>query len=275
VSGPDLLVRPQLDLAFERRGNRTVLGRRIFSWPFVLARTFALDTAPAHMLTAILQTSAGAMHGEDRLEQRISVGPNAAAHIATPGATAVHRAHAGAMTTERVQLTVADGGYLEYMPEPRILFADSALDTALDLDCAPGATAIVVDAFTLRDPTQDIGSYESGLVVRRGGEPLVIDRLRLDRIEPRHFARYAAHGTVVIVAPLAPERLVDLSLALTAALARQTSAYAAASPLPAGTGIGVRIAASGLRELRSCIDEVWRSIRLDLTGALPTGRGRL
>ena len=61
---------PQLDLAFARRGDRTVLDRRLFRWPFVLTRTFALDRAPAHMLTVIVQTSSGAVHGGDRLRQR-------------------------------------------------------------------------------------------------------------------------------------------------------------------------------------------------------------
>ncbi len=274
MSGPDLLVRPQLDLAFERRGSHTILGRRIFNWPFVLARTFALEAAPAHMLTAILQTSAGAMHGEDRIEQRIAVGPDAAAHIATPGATAVHRAHAGAMTRERVHLTVADRGHLEYMPESRILFPGSALDTVLDLDCAPAGTAIVVDAFTLRDPELGIKSYESSLVVRRGGEPLVIDRLYFAKIEPRHFRRYGAHGTIIILAPLAVEHSSELCADLTATLATEAGVYAAASLLPADAGIGVRIAATGLRELRASVDLVWRKARLELTGALPTGRGR-
>ena len=49
----------QLDLSFARRGDRTVLDRRRFRWPFVLTRTFALDSCPRHMLTVIVQTSSG------------------------------------------------------------------------------------------------------------------------------------------------------------------------------------------------------------------------
>ena len=130
----------QLDLVFARRGERTVLGRRLFRWPFVLTRTFALDRVPAHMLTVTLQTSSGAMHGGDRLHQQFHVQGGAAAHVTTQGASSIHRADPGLTTEERVTITVEEGGYMEYLPEPRILFPGAALDQTIEMTAPPAVS---------------------------------------------------------------------------------------------------------------------------------------
>jgi urease accessory protein UreH len=145
--------RPQLDLSFVRRGARTTLDRRGFRWPFVLTRTFALDPHPRHMLTVFVQSSAGALHGEDRLSQRLAVGENAAAHVTTPGASPVHRANPGVESRENVTLRAAAGACLEYLPEPRILYPDAALEQTVDIDCSEGGSVLTADAFTVHDPS--------------------------------------------------------------------------------------------------------------------------
>src|SRR5205807_2117466 len=69
---------PRLDLSFVRRGGRTVIDRRLFAWPFVLTRSFHTDGARPDLLSVILQTGSGAVHGEDRLTQRFTLREGAA-----------------------------------------------------------------------------------------------------------------------------------------------------------------------------------------------------
>jgi urease accessory protein len=261
----------QLDLSFARRGDRTVFERRLFSWPFVLTRTFRLDTAVPHLQTVIVQTSGGAIHGEDRLLQRLHLGPGAAVHLTTQGATAVHRANPGLTTRETVAIDLEPGAWLEYLPQPRILFPDAAMRQSIDIDCDPVATAIIGDAFTLHDPEQRgrlFRRMESTLTVRRGGEPVLIDRFDITG-DPRHFARHTAFGTLLLLAPRPAEVLEAWALDLSAALAGHDGLYAAGTVLPSAIGLGLRFGATELRNLRSGTELAYAMLRQRLLATEP------
>jgi urease accessory protein len=266
--------RAQLDLGFARRGDRTVLDRRLFSWPFVLTRTFLIDPVPSHMLTVIVQTSSGAVHGEDRLVQRLRLGEGSAAHVTTQGATAVHRANPGVTTREAVSLSVAPHAFLEYLPEPRILFPDSALNQTIDVDCVTGATAIFSDAFTLHDPehgTRCFRQLESTTTILVDGSgPVMIDRLNITN--PGRQSRHTAFGTILMVAPQQTPAFERLALELSTSLGVVAGLYAAASLLPASAGVGVRLAGRDLRSLRAGLQLSWIAFRQHLHGSPPASR---
>lgn len=270
-----LETRPQLDLAFARRGERTVMDRRVFAWPFVLTRSFMLDAVPAHMLTVILQTSSGAVHGEDRLRQRIRVAPGAAAHVTTQGATSVHRAHPGLTSRETILLDVAPDAELEFLPEPRILFAEAALDQTVEIDVAASGAAIIADAFTVHDPRGESRPFRrltSSTVLKRGGDPQVIDRLDITGLPRRRGTRYAAFGTVLMAMPERFQGSEALALTLTEQLGSLGGLYGAASPLPMRAGVGVRLAAPDLRSIRAGIVASWIAYRLALYDTAPGDR---
>jgi urease accessory protein len=265
----------QLDLSFARRGDRTVLDRRRFRWPFVLTRTFALDSCPRHMLTVIVQTSSGALHGEDRLSQWFEVGENAAAHITTQGASAVHRASRGLESRDSARLSVAQGGFLEYLPEPRILFPGAALEQTLEIECAPGGTALVCDAFTIHD----IGCrgcgfrrFRSATILRCGGDPVLVDRMDIDGLIAGKSAAFRAFASLVVAAPGWSAAVAPLADALSASLASLPGLYGAASLLPAEAGMGVRLAGRELRNVRAGIATIWFGVRSALYGAPPDSR---
>ena len=265
-----------LDLSFARRGDRTVLDKRLFAWPFVLTRTFHLDAVPAHMLTVMLQTSSSTLLGEDRLIQRFRLGQGAAAHLTTQGASPVHRAHPGMTAREAVEITVGPDALLEYLPEPRILFPGAALDQSIDIDCAPSGTLILSDAFTVHDPERTgLGFRQMASIVTLrfdGGEPALIDRFDIAQLGRGRAARYTAFGNLFLVAPLPAEILERLALDLSAALGAMPGLYGAASLLPGDIGIGIRLAAEDLRAVRAGRDLVWTAMRQQLCGQAPTSR---
>jgi urease accessory protein len=300
---------PQLDLRFAYRAGRTYLERRLFSWPFALTRTFHLDAKPAHMLSAILQTSSGAVHGDDRLVQRIHVGLGAAAHVTTQGATAVHRAHEGAEASERVSLVVEAGGCLEYLPEPKIFFPGAALSQSVELTCDPGGCAVLSDAFLAHDPDgrgRGFRHFAAETIIRRPparrvpevdqtpvipacagiatansigaqrtlAEPLLVDRFDIDGLPPRRQARaaFAAFGTLYAVLPRDGAALERLSAEMTEAMAKIPGLYAAASLLPSNIGVSLRLAADGGTNLRKGLEAGWRAARRAMTGDYPAAR---
>lgn len=248
-----------LDLSFVRRANRTVIDRRLFSWPFVLTRSFRIDPDRPDCLSLIVQTASGAVHGGDNLAQRLVLDVGTAVCLTNQGATSVHRADPTGHSTEMVRLHVARGASLEYLPEPRILFPDAALRQSVELDCADDACSLIVDAFTMHDPNGKARGFrelESTFCLRRsGGEPVMIDRMRLHRPEPDIFHGHRAFGSAVLV--LTPSHdPARLQASLTAALGRIPGLYAAASALPGAAGLGVRLAALDLRQIRAAFDAI-------------------
>lgn len=246
--------RALLDLSFVRRGGRTVIERRLFAWPFVLTRSFHIDGDRPDRLSVIVQTGSGAVHGEDSLTQRLWLGHGTAVCLTGQGATSVHRAAPGARAREAVLLRVGSGASLEYLPEPRILFPDAALEQSVEIDCAADASALVVDAFTMHDPAGDDRCFrelESTFCLRRSSsEPLLIDRTRLRRPDGSVFRGHRAFGAAFIMPP-SSQGVAYLQRKLADALMRVSGLYAAVSLLPEAAGIGLRLAALDLRSMRA------------------------
>jgi urease accessory protein len=237
-----------LDLSFARRGDRTVLDRRRFRWPFVLTRTFALDSCPRHMLTVIVQTSSGALHGEDRLSQWFEVGENAAAHITTQGASAVHRASGGLESRDSGRLSVAQGGFLEYLPEPRILFPGARSNRRSKSNARREGRRS--SATPSRSMTLVAAAAASGdFALRRSCDAAATLSLSIEWI--------STLSSLEKVQPSAPS-LPGLD--------------GVASLLPAEAGIGVRLAGRELRNVRAGIATIWFGVRSALYGAPPDSR---
>lgn len=249
----------RLDLSFVRRANRTVIDRRNFAWPFVLTRSFHVDSDRPDRLSVIVQTASGAVHGEDSLAQRLMLGPGTAVYLTNQGATSVHRADPSARAVETVKLDVASKASLEYLPEPRIMFPDAALSQTIELDCAPDAYALIVDAFTMHDPcggARYFRELESTFCLRRsGGEPLLMERTRLFRPDHSLFRGYGAFGSAFIVLPSAHD-LEELRGRVAAALERIKGLYGAVSASPAQAGLAIRLAALDLRYLRQAFERI-------------------
>jgi urease accessory protein len=262
-----------LDLGFERRGERTALVRRVFRWPYVVMRPFRLDAAPAHMTTVVVQSSGAALQRGDRLRQSIGVGESAAAHVTTQGAQAAHAAKDERIAEETVSLHVARGGYLEYLPEPRILFPGADVLCQLDLDCAADGVALISDAFAWHDPEgmqRTPRRLRSTMTLRiDGGRAAAIERTDISRFAPR-LGGFAAFGTMALVAP---GRIDSGACAdVNAALGRIEGLYAAASLLPGAIGVGLRFAGRDLRAVRAGLHLGWSWSRTLLSGAPPPGR---
>jgi urease accessory protein len=272
-------VRPQLDLSFLcHAGGPTYLDRRRFRWPYTISRGFYLDAVPAGMLTLIVQTVSGAIQADDVLMQRLHVGSGAAAHVTTQGATSVYRAPLSLSATDDVALSVGDGAFLEYLPEPRILFPDSSLSQHVTLQVAASGVAILSDGFVLHDPAgagRNFRHFTSQTAIERpDGSLLAIDRLDLDGMPLRSGRRaaYAAYGTMIVAAGSQRTAFAGLCEAITARVAAVPHVYAGASALPNDSGVSLRVAATDGRHLRAALEAGWCAARHTLFGADPASR---
>jgi urease accessory protein len=96
------------------------------------------DALPAELTGGVL--------GGDRLETRVELGAGSRVCLSTPSATRVYRS-AGLPAVQRVTFHVGDGAALEYLPDHVIPSPGSRLIQSVLLDLAPGAVAILCDAW--------------------------------------------------------------------------------------------------------------------------------
>ncbi|MEA3536664.1 urease accessory protein UreD [Rhizobium sp. CC-YZS058] len=246
-----------------RQGTRTIIDRRHFTWPYCISRTFHRPDDPGGMLSVILQTTSGAIHAEDLLSQRLICQPRGRVTVTTPGATLVHRAKPHQTAEERVIIEAGEDSHLEYLPEPRILFPDSALCQSLDILCRPGASVLVSDAFTCHDPkgfNSPFRLFQSTVICRRD-VPIMTDRTWLEGADMADLHPYRAFGNILMLTEES-SLLHETIASLNGRTSKLTGLYAAASQLPNSAGVSVRMAGVTVQAVRNGIRASQTAFRL-------------
>jgi urease accessory protein len=123
-----------LSLAIERRGERSVLSRRVHHGPLLVQKSlYPEGDAVCH---AVLLHPPGGVAGGDRLDIRIEIGVGARALMTTPGATRWYKRGVSGTSRQRFSARVAADAALEWLPQENIVFdsADAVIETRLELE---------------------------------------------------------------------------------------------------------------------------------------------
>jgi len=166
---------------------------------------------------AALVTTSGGLVGGDRLEVEVSVGENAALMAIGQAAEKVYRS-LGSDCVVDISLDVADGGWLEWLPQETILFEGARLrrNTALAVSGAGRALAgeMLVFGRVARGETVTYGLIRDAWTVRRGGRLAWADALHMDGEDIPYgldaaagFAGARAYATAIYVGPDAERHL--------------------------------------------------------------------
>ena len=157
-------------------------------------RSTRIATIPG-LATLYVQSCSGGIYEDDRLDLTLATAQGAEAHVSTQAATVVHSMPSGS-ATQRVRIQCEGGSYLEYLPDPQILFPGSRCRSEIAVRLGGDAVALVSDSFLTHDPSGRDGkfaSYFSEIVVEdETGKALAIDRLKVDgqafrELMSRHF----------------------------------------------------------------------------------------
>jgi urease accessory protein len=232
-----------LCLRFERRGERSILAHGASRVPLQILAPVRLDD-PAAVVSMLNPT--GGVLGGDRLAIDVSVGCGAHACLTTPSATRVYRT-SGPTAEQDVRLRVEAGGALEWLPDHTVPSAGAAFRQRIDVDLAPDARLILVDAFAAgrvaRGEAWTFARLESAITIREGPRWILHDRFALQPGGPWTSCGgtdgYPYFGAVFVVGP---GDLRDLARAMTAAV-EGTGLRAVAAPGPRG-GLVARVLAA-------------------------------
>ena len=172
--------RAELDLGFERRGDRTVLARRRHDGPLVVQKPlYPEGDAVCHAI--IVHPPAG-VAGGDELEIEARVEDGAHALLTTPGAGRWYRS-AGPWARQSLRFEAKSGACLEWLPQETIVFDGALADLDTEVRLAADARFIgwEVLCFGRTGSGERFANGECRLrtLVTRAGQPLWQERGRI------------------------------------------------------------------------------------------------
>lgn len=251
----------RLNLHYEHRAGRTVLQHRHDGPLRILKSLYPEGDAICHN---VIVHPPGGLVGGDRLDIEVQVGSGAHALIATPGATRFYRSD-GPEATQHVQLRLAAGARLEWLPLEAIAFPDCRARNALSMQLDEGAECLGWDVCALGLPAA--GQPFSGGVLEQALQwPGVwLESARIDAADqrlldgPLGLAGQRAMGTLWLASgtPRASGEREQLLEAAREALATADPSVAAGATSPDPRLLLVRALAPQVEPLMQALQAVW------------------
>lgn len=173
--------------------------------------------AAPEALEAVIVNTGGGMTGGDRFA--IEIGLEAGASLIAGGAAAekIYRSN-GPDAEMAVELRLAAGAQLSWLPQETILFDNARLTRRIDVDLAPNATLLMAEAVVFgrsaMGEAMNHGAFTDRWRVRRDGRLVFADTARLDGAIAAKLgeAAVAAGGiaiATVLIAPAGADKLAQ------------------------------------------------------------------
>ena len=170
----------------------------------------------AETCEAVLINTGGGMAGGDHMRAEIAADAGAAAVVTTQAAEKIYRSQ-GALTEIGIDLNLAAGSRLDWLPQEMILFCGSRWRRKLTTDVAADASLTIAESIVFgraaMNEVVDSGFCHDRWRIRRDGKLIFAEDMRLDGNPARLLAANAsgngarALATILHVAPDAEQRL--------------------------------------------------------------------
>jgi urease accessory protein len=273
------LVSGRLELEFAADADgRSYLRRQYASYPFHVCRVHYHDKDHPGLATLYVQSCSGGIYEDDRLDVTLAAAERAEAYVSTQAATVVHSMPSGS-ASQRVRIKCEGGSYLEYLPDPQILFPGSRCRSEIAVRLGGDAVALVSDSFLTHDPAGRDAmfvAYFSEIVIEdETGKALAIDRLKVDGhafrdSRPGISGRFKVQGTMIVAGLDFP--MSGVAAELHKIRLDRDVALIGCSLLPNSAGLLVRVLAADGAALKLALHQVWCAARLALKGSVPQER---
>ncbi|MGH6619307.1 MAG: urease accessory protein UreD [Alphaproteobacteria bacterium] len=221
---------------------------------------------------AALVTTSGGLVGGDRLDVAVTVGRGARLLAVAQAAEKVYRS-LGSDCAVEIALDVADGAWLEWLPQETILFEGARLRRNTALDVAGNGRALAGEMLVFgrvaRGETMTYGLVRDGWTVRRDGRLAWADALHMDEGDIPYclnatagFAGARAYATAIYVGP---DAAVHRGLAREAAASHGVRSSATlCGPVLIARWLGREPA-----DVRRAFGEYWMRLRAAAGGLAP------
>lgn len=183
LPAPTVLFTPswhaELELGYARFGDSTRPVLRRHQGPLRVQKH--LYAEGPEVCQHIIVHPPGGIAGGDRLDISASVGVDAWAQITSPGAAKWYRAAGPAY--QQLDLQVAAGATLEWLPQETIIFSAAQAELSTSINLEGDARLLYWDVVALGRPASgerfDLGHFQANLDIRRDGQLLWHERQRI------------------------------------------------------------------------------------------------
>ncbi len=262
-------------LKFKQHGFKTHLANQFTPHPFHITRPFMIEDDPNGMATLYLQSSSGGLYHDDEQVLNIDVAQGAHAHVTSQASTVVHNSHRG-ISKYSVDLKVYQNGWLEYCPEPNILFPGAKSENKINAVIGPNSRLILTDSQLLHDPTGQgifFQSLVNEIVIRHPDQlPFYIER---SVVSGKHWFS-ATDGKLCAGTFIVYDRqaIDNISNALEECISKfdPKQTYAGLSVLKDRSITSVRMIAKSGADLSNSMTKLWEAARFAMTGQMPKPR---
>ncbi|SEN91753.1 urease accessory protein UreD [Pseudomonas sp. NFACC39-1] len=169
----------ELELGYARFGDCTRPVQRRHKGPLRVQKH--LYAEGPEVCQHIIVHPPGGIAGGDRLDIAAHVGPAAWAQLTSPGAAKWYRAASPAY--QQLNLSVAAGATLEWLPQETIVFSAAQAELSTRIDLQGDGRLFYWDMVALGRPASgerfDLGHFQSRLDIRRDGQLLWHERQRI------------------------------------------------------------------------------------------------
>ena len=264
-----------LRLGFERRGDRTILAELDRRAPYMAQRALYPDEDNPDLAWLFMITTSGCVLQGDRLALEVTLAPQARAHVTTQSATKIHSMDANyAVQTQSIVL--ADGAYLEFMPEPMIPHRRARFASRTWISIAPTATAlfaeIVQPGRKHHHPEESFGATLLSLSVdaaRPDGRALFTEKLLIEpALRPVRqtgvMDSFDVFGNVILLTPKDEADRIDARIDADVDLAN--SVAFGACRLPNDAGLIFKVLGRETAQVKAKVREFWGIAREEVTG---------
>lgn len=268
-----------LKLGFERREDWTVLADLQCRAPCMAQRALYPEPALPDLAWLFMISTAGCVLQGDRLTLEVTLAPGARAHVTTQSATKVHTMDANyAVQTQSISL--ADGAYLEFMPEPLIPHRGARYLVDTRISIAPTATLLYSEILQPgrkhHHPDECFGATLLSLAVgaqRPDGQALFTEKLV---IEPARRAMrqtgvmgdFDVFGNVVLLTP--KEAADRIHARIEADVDHANGLAFGACRLPNDAGLVFKVLGRETAQVKAKVREFWGIARQEITGTEPS-----
>jgi urease accessory protein len=258
--------------------GRTYLSRRRQRFPLRLTAPLRLDPGRPEMAFLYVQNPTGGTFEDDDLLVSLRARGGARVHLTTQAATKVCRAGEGC-ARQRVELAVAEGAFVEYVPDLLIPHAGARFEQELVADVEPGgrliASELVAPGRVAHAEAFEYTSLSLTTRIRVEARETAVDTVVLApaRRDPRGPGILGGRSYLGSLFTVAPREDADaLASAVSGALAGMPGCTAATGTLPSGAGVLTRVLAGSRIHTERALRAAWTAARVALLGAPPPRR---
>lgn len=258
------------ELVFAPRRGKTRLYSSFVTHPFHLTAPWHLDPGVPSMAVVYLQTPAGGLIQGDRARMQFTFAPQSCAHLTTQAAEKIHSMTANC-AVQQLSFSLGAGAYVEYCPEPTILFPGARFAQNIEVTLEPEARLFLSEMFLSHRAATDrsFDAVATQVQVRQTNADLLVRERSLvqppsSRLDgPGVLGGHQIWGQALLVGPAIP---ATWSQQLHELLCTEPNLIGGATLLPYARGIGVKVVGSDAPAIRRALHLTWNYLRTRLLG---------